>query len=331
MYFIIKLLFLIILMMKIAVASHLVLDSIQDVEGRITRSLGGPACYCALTARQFRFEVILATKVGKDFFSKLNANTLRDHGIAIKDYQISHEFPTTEFEIILNKDSSRELFLLSKCAPLTVDDIQKIQTDCWLVSPVIDEVPANVLAAIIKNGGKRNFIMFDPQGYLRSLSYPSPQLQQPFSSFRTPISLVDNLPLDLSGISAIKVDKEELAALTGGIEGLVGMQFLQATKGVEFVISTTHNAIHLLHNNVHYWIGIDVDTFDYTGAGDILSAAFCCSYIKEKDPLWAICFGAGAVRAALETKLTGLNKIPSKSKIEENASYYYGTIAFQKL
>jgi len=318
-------------MMKIAVASHLVLDSIQDVEGRITRSLGGPACYCGLTARQFRFEVILATKVGKDFFSKLNANTLRDHGIAIKDYQISHEFPTTEFEIILNKDSSRELFLLSKCAPLTVDDIQKIQTDCWLVSPVIDEVPANVLAAIIKNGGKRNFIMFDPQGYLRSLSYPSPQLQQPFSSFRTPISLVDNLPLDLSGITAIKVDREELVALTGGIEGLVGMQFLQATKGVEFVISTTHNAIHLLHNNVHYWIGVDVNTSDYTGAGDILSAAFCCSYIKEKDPLWAICFGAGAVRAALETKLTGLNKIPSKSKIEENASYYYGTIAFQKL
>jgi sugar/nucleoside kinase (ribokinase family) len=318
-------------MMKIAVASHLVLDSIHDVEGRITKSLGGPACYCGLTARQFRFEVILATKVGKDFFSKLNANTLRDHGIAIKDYQISQEFPTTEFELILKKDSSRELFLLSKCAPLTVEDIQKIQTDCWLVSPVIDEVPADVLAAIIKNGGKRNFIMLDPQGYLRFLSYPSPQLQQPLSSSCTPISLVDNLPLDLSGITAIKVDREELIALTGGIEGLVGMQFLQATKGVEFVISTTHNVIHLLHNNVHYWIGVDVDTSDYTGAGDILSAAFCCSYIKEKDPLWAICFGAGAVRAALETKLTGLNKIPSKSKIEENASYYYGTIAFQKL
>jgi sugar/nucleoside kinase (ribokinase family) len=318
-------------MMKIAVASHLVLDSIHDVEGRITRSLGGSACYCGLTARQFRFEVILATKVGKDFFSKLNANTLVDHGIAIKDYQISQEFPTTEFELILNKDSSRALFLLSKCAPLTVDDIQKIQTDCWLVSPVIDEVPADVLAAIIKNGGKRDFIMLDPQGYLRSLSYPSSQPQQSFSSSCIPISLVDNLPRDLSGITAIKVDREELAALTGGIEGLGGMQFLQATKGVEFVISTTHNVIHLLHNNVHYWIGVDVDTSDYTGAGDILSAAFCCSYIKEKDPLWAICFGAGAVRAALETKLTGLNKIPSKSKIEENASYYYGTIAFQKL
>src|SRR5947208_13115335 len=45
-----------------------------------------------------------------------------------------------------------------------------------------------------------------------------------------------------------------------------------------------------------------------------------CAYPREKDPLWAICFGAGAVRAALETRLTGLSKIPSKSKIEQNRS-----------
>ena len=138
------------------------------------------------------------------------------------------------------------------------------------------------------------------------------------------------MTLDLSGITAIKVDKEELAALTGGLEGLEGMQFLQS-KGVKFVISTTDKAVHLLHDKMHYWVKVDISTSDYTGAGDILSAAFCCSYLKERDPLWALCFGAGAVRAALETKLTGLNKIPSKSQIEHNAYYYYGTVAFQRL
>jgi sugar/nucleoside kinase (ribokinase family) len=306
--------------MKIAIASHIVLDSIQDTEGRITHSLGGPACYCGLTAKQFGFEVFLATKVGKDF-SLQNMNVLRDHKIVIKEYQISESL-TTKFQLILTKDS-RNLFLLSKCAPLTIEDIQKIQTDCWLVSPVVDEVPVKVLDAIVKDGGKRNFVMLDPQGYMRSTSS---------SLLPRQISLLNNLTLNLSGITAIKVDKEELAALTGGIEGLTGMQSLQSTKGVKFVISTDHNVIHLLYNETHYWIKVDVDTPpDYTGAGDILSAAFCCAYVKEKDPLWAICFGAGAVRAALETKLIGLNKIPSRSKIEQNASYYYSNISFEKL
>lgn len=304
--------------MKIAVLSHVVLDSIQDKEGRITKSLGGPACYCGLTAKQFRFEVILATKVGKDF-PPPNMDFLRDNGITIKEYQVAQS-PTTKFQLILNKNF-RELSLLSKCVPLTVEDIQNIHTDCWLVSPVIDEVPPDVLAAIVKDNGKKgNFVMLDPQGYMRVVN-----------SLSGRISLLDDLTLDLSGITAIKADKEELAALTGGLGGLEGMQFLQSIKSVKFVISTDDKFIHLLHNEMHYWIKLDIDSPDSTGAGDILSAAFCCAYMREKDPLWAICFGAGAVRAALETKLTGLNKVPSKSKIEQNAYYYYGTIMFQKL
>lgn len=304
--------------MKMAILSHIVSDCIQDKEGRITKSLGGPACYGGLTAKQFGFEVTLATKVGKDF-SPPNIDFLRNKGITIKEYQVV-QCPTTKFRLTVNKDF-RELFLLEKCAPLTVEDIQNIHTDCWLVSPVIDEVPANVLAAIVKdNGKKRNFVMLDPQGYMRVVNSLSGQ-----------ISLLDDLPLDLSGITAIKADKEELAALTGGLGGLEGMQFLQSSKGVKFVISTEDKFIHLLHNEMHYWTKLDIDTPDSTGAGDILSAAFCCAYLREKDPLWAICFGAGAVRAALETRLTGLSKIPSKSKIEQNAYYYYGTIMFQKL
>jgi sugar/nucleoside kinase (ribokinase family) len=308
--------------MKIAIASHIVLDSIKDTEGRITQSLGGPACYCSLTAKQFGFEVMLATRVGKRDFTQSNMKILYDHGITIEEYQMVESANTTKIELMLNNDS-RDLFLLSKCVPLTLDDIQKVEADCWLVSPVIDEVPANILAAIVKNGGKKNFVMLDPQGYMRSVN------TTPTSSKR--ISLLDNLTLDLSGITAIKTDKEELSALTGGLEGLEAMQFLQSTKGVKFVISTANNVVHLVHNKMHYWLKVDINSSDYTGAGDILSAAFCCSYLKERDPLWAICFGVGAVRAALETKLTGLNKIPSKSKIEHNAYYYYGTVAFQRL
>jgi fructose-1-phosphate kinase PfkB-like protein len=161
--------------------------------------------------------------------------------------------------------------------------------------------------------------MLDPQGYVRA------------ADNNGNVSMKESLELDLSGIAAIKVDSQEMAALTGGLQGVEGMQHLQS-KGIEFVVSTEHRVIHLLHKKMHYWIKLrEVDTSDSTGAGDILSAAFCCAFMKEKDPLWAICFGAGAVRAALETKHVGLGKVPQISKIEQSASYFYNTIGFQQL
>ena len=49
--------------MKIAIASHITLDSIDNEDNYY---LGGPACYCGLTCRQLGFETILVTKVGED-------------------------------------------------------------------------------------------------------------------------------------------------------------------------------------------------------------------------------------------------------------------------
>jgi len=303
--------------MKIAVASHIALDTIQDTKGRITESLGGPACYGSLTAREFKFKIELATKVGKDF-SQDSRLMLHNNGINIEDTQIT-DSPTTRFRIILKKES-RDLFLLSKCSPITVEDIKEIETDCWIVSPIIDEIPYSVLKEIVNDNNNVEFVMLDPQGYIRTTA-PDGR-----------ISLLNDLKMDISGISAIKVDPQELSALTGGRKGIEGMQFLQVYKGVKFVISTEYRIVRLLYNKMHYWINLpEVDTSYSTGVGDILASAFCCAYLKEKDPVWAICFGAGAVRAALETNLEGLDKIPSKSKMEQSASYYYNTLSFQKI
>jgi sugar/nucleoside kinase (ribokinase family) len=303
--------------MKIAVASHIALDTIQDMKGRITESLGGPACYCSLTARQFKFKIELATKVGKDF-SQDSRLMLHNNGINIEDTHIT-DSPTTRFRIILKKES-RDLFLLSKCSPITIEDIKEIETDCWIVSPIIDEIPYSVLKEIVNDNNNVEFVMLDPQGYIRTTT-PDGR-----------ISLLNDLKLDISGISAIKVDPQELSALTGGRKGIEGMQYLQVCKGVKFVLSTEYRIIRLLYDKMHYWIKLpEVDTAYSTGIGDILASAFCCAYLKEKDPVWAICFGAGAVRAALEANLEGLDKIPSKSNMEQSASYYYNTLSFQKI
>jgi sugar/nucleoside kinase (ribokinase family) len=302
--------------LRIGIASHAVLDTIKGADGRLSESIGGPACYCGITARQFGFDVDLATRAGRDF-PLGKRNFLLEHKIAIKDTQFV-DSPTTRFTLVSEGDS-RKLVLQSRCDPISASEIKEMKVDCWLVSPVIDEVPADTLAAIKQNKGKKNFLLLDPQGYIRVVDSAGN------------VALRDTLDLDLSGVTAIKVDRQEMAALTGGLQGLEGMRRLQS-KGIEFVLATEHRVIRLLHKNMHYWIQMrDIDTTDSTGAGDILCAGFACAYLKEKDALWGLCFGAGAVRAALETKEIGLAKIPQMSKIENSASYYYNTVSFQKL
>lgn len=302
--------------MRIAIASHIVLDTIKSTDGRVTESVGGPACYCGITSRRFGFDVSLVTKVGNDLPEEL-LDMLQENDIMLKD-NMKVDAPTTKFQIDSQGDS-RQLLLGDKCKPISVNDIEDMKVDCWLASPVIDELPQDVLAAIKQNSGKKNFVMLDPQGYLRLVDH------------KGYVTLKGSLELDLSGIDAIKVDRHEMAALTGGLQGLDGMEALQS-KGIEFVIYTEHRAIHLLHNKMHYWLSMhDIDTVDSTGVGDILCASFSCAYVREKDPIWAISFGAGAVKAALETRQIGLAKIPSTSKIEQTASYFYNAIGFQSL
>ncbi|AIF83981.1 sugar kinase, ribokinase [Candidatus Nitrososphaera evergladensis SR1] len=307
--------------MKIGIASHIVLDTIKGSDGMVLESMGGPPCYCGITARRFGLDVELATSVGGDFPEE-QRNFLRDNNITLKeDWHVARDAQTTRFRLEVEGDT-RRLFLQTKCEPISERQVQDAKVDCWLVSPVIDEVPPSTLAAIKKNRGKKNFVMLDPQGYMRRTAA---------ASDGSVISLIDKLDIDLAGITALKVDRQEMAALTGGAEGLEGMQALQA-KGIEFVVATEHRVVHLLHKDMHYWIKLrDIDTSDSTGAGDILAAGFACGYVKEKDPLWAICFGAGALRAALETKEPGLAKIPPMNKIESSASYFYNTVSFKRL
>jgi sugar/nucleoside kinase (ribokinase family) len=302
--------------LRIAIASHIVIDTIKSTDGRVTVSLGGPACYCGITSRRFGFDISLVTKVGNDLPEEL-FHMLQNNGI-ILDGNMRVDAPTTKFQIDSQGDS-RQLFLSDKCKPISLKDIQNMKVDCWLASPVIDELPQDVFAAIKQNRGRKNFVMLDPQGYLRLVNYQGY------------VTLKDRLELDLSGIDAIKVDNQEMAALTGGLQGLGGMEALQS-NGIEFVIYTEHRVIHLLHKKTHYWLSVqEIDTVDSTGIGDILCASFLCAYLKEKDPIWAISFGAGAVKAALETGQAGLAKIPFMSKIEQTASYFYNTIGFKRL
>jgi sugar/nucleoside kinase (ribokinase family) len=306
--------------MKIGIASHIVKDSITDIEGNKIESLGGPACYGSTIAKTFKVEPHLFTKVGNDIHN--NLEFLKKNNIHLENDQIDKNNSTTQFQLVLNKDGGgRKLLLLSKCSPIKIDHQSINNLDGIILSPVIDEIPIDIFDSFTKTN-KNKFIMLDPQGFLRI-----------WDKDTLLISYKEKLDLDLKGITAIKTDEQELAALTGGVTSLEGMKLLRNKYSLEFVILTAGNQVSLLNKNVLYSLSFKkISSTDTTGLGDILTAGFTCSYLKEKDPLWALCFGVGSIIASLSSNKKGLDKVPQKMNlIERNASYFYNLVKFKTM
>ena len=290
--------------MKLDVISHCTIDTIEINDSKYVVP-GGPGCYCSLTARSLKFDVKLHTKFGSDF-------TLSDYLTEKKiDFQnsLSNE-PTTQF-ILQIVNSERTLFLKNKCE--VIDNIV-LDTDSVIISPLFDEISLDLFEKVTNDA---SFVLLDPQGFLRRIDSENK-------------IYLEHTDLNLSNVSAIKVNSDELNALTN-VSNLDGIKILQK-KGIDNVILTDKQNISLLSGNKIYSIELpDIELNDTTGIGDIFSAAFCCTMLKEKDILWALSFAGGAAQAALESGKIGLEKIPSKGAIESNAYYFYNTIKFKEI
>ena len=290
--------------MKLDIFSHCTIDTIQINDSKYVVP-GGPACYCSLTARILKFDVRLHTKFGSDFQL---VNYLTEQKIVFEDALSTK--PTTQF--ILNLvNSERTLFLQNKCESI---NSVTLDTDSVIISPLFDEISIELFEKIKKNA---NFVLLDPQGFLRRKNSENK-------------IYLEQADLNLSNISAIKVNQDELKYLTG-TSNVDGIKILQK-KGIDSVILTDKQNISLLSKNRIYSITLpNLELNDTTGIGDIFCAAFCCTMLREKDILWALSFGGGAVQAALESKQIGLEKIPSKGAIESNAYYFYNTVKFKEI
>ena len=290
--------------MKLDIFSHCVIDTINLNNSKYVVP-GGPACYCSLTSRALKFDVTLHTKFGSDFSL---ADYLSKQKIKLEN-AISN-IPTTQFTLEI-LGSERTLFLENQCEP--INDVS-LDSDSVLISPAFDEISNEAFMKIKRNA---NFVLLDPQGFLRRKHSENK-------------IYLENTQLDFSRISAIKTNPEELKCITGGYE-VDNMKVLQK-NGIDSVILTDKQNISVLSKDKIYSIKLpNTELYDTTGVGDIFSATFCCTMIKENDILWALSFAGGAAQATLDSKKIGLEKIPSKGAIETNAYYFYNTVKFRQI
>jgi sugar/nucleoside kinase (ribokinase family) len=289
--------------MKLAVFAHCAIDTIT-IDDVSYEQVGGSACYCGITARQFKFDVDLYTKFGSDFPKQYlienNINFINSES----------EKNTTKFVIDII-DSDRTLKLTNQCDPIEYFDVN---ADAHLVSPIYHEITNDTLKQIKNNS---DFLFVDPQGFMRQKDYQNN-------------IILKNGDIDLTGVNAIKVNPEEAQCIVNGThdEMMVALQ----KKGVEYVLLTNKTDVSLLVKDKVYSITLpNKQIHDTTGIGDIFCAAFTCTMLKENDFLWALCFAGGAAQAALDSKNIGLQKIPKKGTIQNNASYFYNLVKFRDL
>ncbi|HEY7756638.1 MAG TPA: hypothetical protein VIA08_00225 [Nitrososphaeraceae archaeon] len=302
--------------MKAAILSNIVVDEIVSRDLKSSKSLGGPAAYCGITARKFGFETTLFTHFGKDLDPQY-LDYLINQGISFNGPHYSN-LPTTRF-VLKNFETDRELTLESKCVALNIEEIKNVKANCWIISPVFDEVPLDILQYLSSAKIEGNqFVMLDPQGYTRAVDQEGR------------VSIRKKMEIPIHKVNGIKLDSQEISCFTNGLEGMEGMKKIRSHYEIDYVLHTQDQIIHLLEKERHYWLKVPkFDTPDSTGLGDIIASSFACTIVKEKDSIWAFCFAVGALIAAVQTSEIGIKKIPSKSAIEENASYYYNTMNFE--
>ena len=290
--------------MKLDVYSHCSIDHV-DTEKGISILPGGSACYCGIMARRLGADVHLVTRYGADFaeYTKLLDYEKINHAKSLCDT------PTTSFEICL-KVLPRTLRLKNLCEPL---QYVESDSDGILACPIFSEIDSNLYKTLRQNAG---FLFIDPHGFIRE------EKNGQVSSHR--------ISMDFDGVDAVKVNDDEMQSLTG-CTGIESVHMLQ-NKGVQHILHTDKNLSTLYVKDRAYSLlipkGAPADT---VGLGDIFSAAFCTTMIKEKDHLWAFCFACGAVQAARDSGKPGLEKIPKKGSTVTNASYFYNTVDFRQI
>ena len=276
--------------MHLAIVGHIAIDTIV-LKGSEVSSLGGPPCYAGLTAKRLDSEVTLVTKIGADFPDEYLLWLARN-SINFAKNSKSLNSKTTRFKINVRKEG-KSLQLTSRCKEIEASQLNDLDVDGTILSPIAGEIPKEVSDAIVSKGITT---FLDPQGYLRKFD------KKGFCS-------LGKLSLSkLPRTSVIKVDPEEGYLLTN-TPNLHDIAMKLRKCGFENVIVTNgaKNVIVASEESVVELKVPKVNVNDTTGLGDILAGSFMATYLKTNDFLWSACAGVACASSASKGK--GINKI----------------------
>ena len=294
--------------MKALVAGFLTIDTILLPIRTIT-SIGGPPSYAGLICSRFGLEVFALTRIGLDFPDD-QLVWLARNGINLRAIDKSSK-KTTRFRIE-GDGPARNLFLLSRCDDLSLDQLPDAKFDASLISPIAQEISPELLKAIVN---RSDFTFLDPQGFVRSFD----------SRGQVSITSLKETGV-VTSVDALKMDRDEAYAITGKTEAREALTKLSSMGVRRALVTQGGEMCHILEGKKIYGVHVPkVKIVDSTGAGDILGGTLVASYLRSRDFLWSACFGIAA--SSLSLNLIALSKIDLPISVDEQARRLYSLAA----
>jgi len=294
--------------LKALVAGFLTIDTILLPIRTIT-SIGGPPSYAGLICSRFGLEVFALTRIGLDFPDD-QLVWLARNGINLRAIDKSSK-KTTRFRIE-GDGAARNLFLLSRCEDLSLDQLPDTKFDASLISPIAQEISPELLKAIVD---RSDFTFLDPQGFVRSFD----------SRGQVSITSLKEAGV-VTSVDALKMDRDEAYAITGKTEAREALTKLSSMGVRRALVTQGGEMCHILEGKKIYGVHVPkVKIVDSTGAGDILGGTLVASYLRSRDFLWSACFGIAA--SSLSLNLIALSKIDLPISVDEQARRLYSLAA----
>ena len=276
--------------MRIGILGHIAIDAISSKNFEIL-SLGGPPCYAGLAARRQGCDITLVTKVGTDFPDEYSI-WLAKNNLNFSEGARSGDRKTTRFRITLGVNK-RNLQLISRCNDISDSQLDNLDVDGALLSPIAGEIPKSVSNKILSLG---ILTFLDPQGYLRRFDKNGYCHLAPLQNSKLPKTTI------------IKVDPEEGSHLVGSpnlrkIASRLRRRFdnVIVTNGPRNMIMASENSIK--EAKVPTVEGV----IDTTGLGDILSGSVLATFLRTGDFEWSVCVGIAVASQASKGK--GIAKV----------------------
>jgi sugar/nucleoside kinase (ribokinase family) len=287
---------------KLVALGHITEDTVGS-----ENIIGGGVSYSGFTAGKFGFDVGIITKIphGHRFI-----DVFSQYGIAVMALTTQSENITT-FSNQYDARGKRQQMLQGEQEAITLEEIStipdsKLDADCILVAPVINEVDTKAIPLLARHG----LVAVSPQGYFRETGDNKIIYQKEWRGFEEDLSHASITIFSNEDISVGGVLNESLlnrisscspiTILTEGQKG--STTFIQGQKAFEVrAFPLTMDEIRLP-----------------TGTGDTFTGAFLAMFIKRGDPYKSAVF-ASLVAAIKMAGFTGrgVDSIPNRDQIEQ--------------
>lgn len=267
----------------LAVVGHIVFDQISRGGSLFKTQLGSPCVYASLGARALDASVVVAGKVGEDFNQRW-VRWLKAQGVTVSHISRANT-PTTSFRISY-EDGSRTMWAMSRCSPLTKQDLSGLPNSSSIhLGPILNEIPRTLALSLTERGA---ITCLDPQGYLRrmlggGLIGRSKWLDRGL----------------LKKLDVLKLSDEEASIIIGRARSqrklmCLGPQVILITRGASGTIVWSREL------GMFRVPAFKTKVRDPTGAGDALVGALLVTWIRTGDLLWSVAMGSAVASFVVE-------------------------------